>query len=604
MRCLYCGKQLALLRRLTGGGEFCSEAHKQSYHEESNKLALSRLMEAQSKPDDYKRSEPEADHAVEGAPFPEHTKRIAARGSEQGWTTVQRSSQKRLPAPTAKAALPAAPISKAAPAKANFLADKPRLQVPQGLELPTMVVAPELVARELCLPRLSCKPDEFQTSQPPSKAGLVDLSNAPAFAKPESRPATGEPVFMEHSPGTIRIDLTLSTRSIAGFAPAELLPFEYHSAGQGTGKAEPALQPAYAFDFQPILGHAPSNVAAGPPAPVDNSAPLPEGRLLDLLPLHIRPVPVGSRYRSPWSEQIPMRTLTPEFPGDIPLTLRPRVAASDPAPASDRVKVPARPTRGTVKLNLARPERDQPVTSKGPEAPCDVAAGRAAVASEDDLPKFLKGQEGQEAEKSVWGSVQRYLKNFVGCLLFAILGGGYFGDASATKVLKLANGGAELSGEADRAKPARQIFVYPASLGLQDYRVDFEAPLAGEGTVWVFRVADPRNYYGMRLEPERDDGAVRWKIQKYVEVNGEQILSGTVRLVRTPPTTYCRVMLEVEGSKFRTYMQGRLVDQWTDARFSRGGFGYYGGAGEPLPIRAVHVRGLEPASGPGVYRHD
>ncbi len=54
MRCLYCGKQLALLRRLTGGGEFCSDAHKQSYQEEYNRLALSRLLQAQSKPGEIK----------------------------------------------------------------------------------------------------------------------------------------------------------------------------------------------------------------------------------------------------------------------------------------------------------------------------------------------------------------------------------------------------------------------------------------------------------------------------------------------------------------------------------------------------------------------
>src|SRR5260370_27718099 len=52
MRCLYCGKELALLKRLTGGGEFCSETHKQSYQEEYNRLALSRLLQAQSKTGD------------------------------------------------------------------------------------------------------------------------------------------------------------------------------------------------------------------------------------------------------------------------------------------------------------------------------------------------------------------------------------------------------------------------------------------------------------------------------------------------------------------------------------------------------------------------
>ncbi|MGD1093764.1 MAG: hypothetical protein ABSB35_17465 [Bryobacteraceae bacterium] len=46
MRCLYCGKELALLKRLTGGGEFCSDAHRHQYQEEYNQLALNRLLQA------------------------------------------------------------------------------------------------------------------------------------------------------------------------------------------------------------------------------------------------------------------------------------------------------------------------------------------------------------------------------------------------------------------------------------------------------------------------------------------------------------------------------------------------------------------------------
>jgi len=45
MRCLYCGKELALLKRWTGG-EFCSDAHRQRYQEEYNQLALNRLLQA------------------------------------------------------------------------------------------------------------------------------------------------------------------------------------------------------------------------------------------------------------------------------------------------------------------------------------------------------------------------------------------------------------------------------------------------------------------------------------------------------------------------------------------------------------------------------
>ena len=48
MQCLYCGKELALLKRLTGS-EFCSDAHKRSYQEEYNRLAVNRLLQAQPK---------------------------------------------------------------------------------------------------------------------------------------------------------------------------------------------------------------------------------------------------------------------------------------------------------------------------------------------------------------------------------------------------------------------------------------------------------------------------------------------------------------------------------------------------------------------------
>jgi hypothetical protein len=50
MQCLYCGKELALLKRLTGS-EFCSDAHKRSYQEEYNRLAVNRLLQAQPKGD-------------------------------------------------------------------------------------------------------------------------------------------------------------------------------------------------------------------------------------------------------------------------------------------------------------------------------------------------------------------------------------------------------------------------------------------------------------------------------------------------------------------------------------------------------------------------
>jgi hypothetical protein len=46
MHCLYCDRPLALLKRLTGDGEFCSKEHRKIYQREHSQLALARLLEA------------------------------------------------------------------------------------------------------------------------------------------------------------------------------------------------------------------------------------------------------------------------------------------------------------------------------------------------------------------------------------------------------------------------------------------------------------------------------------------------------------------------------------------------------------------------------
>jgi hypothetical protein len=75
MRCLYCGKELALLKRWTGGGEFCSDAHRQQYQEEYNQLALNRLLQAKplepkggTKPAETKQADPKPTQSAQPAP--------------------------------------------------------------------------------------------------------------------------------------------------------------------------------------------------------------------------------------------------------------------------------------------------------------------------------------------------------------------------------------------------------------------------------------------------------------------------------------------------------------------------------------------------------
>ena len=79
MRCLYCGKELALLKRWTRGGQFCSDAHKKSYQEEYNRIGLSRLLQAQNKIAPVKSTQAQEDSQKSPGSAPAHEVPVAVQ---------------------------------------------------------------------------------------------------------------------------------------------------------------------------------------------------------------------------------------------------------------------------------------------------------------------------------------------------------------------------------------------------------------------------------------------------------------------------------------------------------------------------------------------
>ena len=120
MRCLYCGKELALLKRWTRGGQFCSEAHKKSYQEEYNRIGLSRLLQAQNKP---KAVQQEAAPVVAGGAktpsWPLHTAPVAVE--DEPVETVEETQTGE----TAQEAVQEAPVEAVAEAADEKIAEEP-----------------------------------------------------------------------------------------------------------------------------------------------------------------------------------------------------------------------------------------------------------------------------------------------------------------------------------------------------------------------------------------------------------------------------------------------------------------------------------------------
>src|SRR5580658_714007 len=122
MRCLYCGKELALLKRWTGGGEFCSDAHRQQYQDEYNQLALNRLLQAKPPiPTAEETALPQA--PAKAASHPTPSRGPAPRAEKQLPAAPRDAPAAIPPAPRIESRpVPAAPIFEPAPVSARVTA--------------------------------------------------------------------------------------------------------------------------------------------------------------------------------------------------------------------------------------------------------------------------------------------------------------------------------------------------------------------------------------------------------------------------------------------------------------------------------------------------
>jgi len=211
MRCLYCGKELALLKRLRGGGEFCSDAHKQSYQEEYNRLALSRLLQAQRKPE-----------KPEKAALPEKPEKPAKPNQEQ--------------APARQAPVPEAPI-----------AESPVPQIAAEEAQPAPEIVLETVKEEpqpaAAHPLEDMEPGGFLVEFPcvPAIAEIVDGVTPQAAqyleANPEEQPA----------PALVSWDVD---PQVYDLSTSELVPLPALTNSASTGEAAVRSTPPVPGEFE------------------------------------------------------------------------------------------------------------------------------------------------------------------------------------------------------------------------------------------------------------------------------------------------------------------------------------------------------------------
>jgi hypothetical protein len=133
----------------------------------------------------------------------------------------------------------------------------------------------------------------------------------------------------------------------------------------------------------------------------------------------------------------------------------------------------------------------------------------------------------------------------------------------------------------------RQISLYRPSMHLSDYQMQFNGQIESKALGWVFRAADTKNYYGMKIESDKN-GAVRYT--RFAVVHGfESRLEQKSLPIKARPDTIYNVKLEASGPHFSVYIQGEPVDLWTDNRIKAGALGFMNEANESGRTNSVRI---------------
>ncbi|HSR07154.1 MAG TPA: hypothetical protein VLM42_08395 [Bryobacteraceae bacterium] len=615
MRCLQCGKDLPLLKRMAGS-EFCSDAHRREYQKEYSDLALGRLLQSKPpglensgglngtpalvtppppanghmapppsvtlpvapklepvvaatktvplvSPDAAKKTEPATPIALPSAPEPakkvEPDPAVAkvARVDKPAPADVPLLIPRRLAFEEPRSQRPGAPFHEASVATAALLEADP-LPLGRGVEVADVAIHAierELELRELARPAPWVELDVRITGPEAFEVQREALAIPPmsSVAPEDASLWTAE---RREFAGSL-----ISLGSLAGYG-LSTTGFEeprVEAPAPAAVEAEPATIPIE----PPVIATEPIVEERGAAAP-----PVPE-MVLEQLPVIVQGIAAGRAKPGQVFGAALFTEKTVQVPPPSGLPLRPLMvlgpAESAAAPVTGkktksdvRILPPA-----AVKPNLPVATAAAPVSFSGSVEPdlglpeLRLESGRNGSASH--MPKIAAAVAGAAA---------------LGLGIFFFLGRGETRlKPAAETTITSANW---ISNFATDAKSQRRVSVLRASMGLAAYRLDFESSIQIKGLGWVYRAQDAKNYYVSKIELEKPGQNPEFAIVHYAVIDGvEQPHEQKPLRVGVPLGGRYKIRFEAVGDRFTTWVQGQQVDQWMDGRLKSGGAGLY-----------------------------
>jgi hypothetical protein len=134
------------------------------------------------------------------------------------------------------------------------------------------------------------------------------------------------------------------------------------------------------------------------------------------------------------------------------------------------------------------------------------------------------------------------------------------------------------------------LCLFAPSMGLTNYDLDALVQVETKGIGLVFRAAGPQNFEAVQVLVEGSGPMPALVVERYSVVGGRVSRPVRVRYPsRSQGDTLYRLHLQVRGDAFSLYIQGQLVDYWSDDRLRSGGVGLFCGPGEHARVAWIRV---------------
>jgi hypothetical protein len=660
MDCLYCGKKINVLRKLQNE-EFCSAAHRKAYNKKQEDLAVDFLRQSRPRPQRKVTApkpplEPSAPQPIpalaefmnEGvtpqstAGEPRHNAKPAAAQRHARLPGHPRVTTRGVRAvnyaqPDLQGAHAPGRVASALATPIEFVSEKPRVRGwvlrPLWMEPPGVTAGerprvgfityrpPEATA-ERTLARFS--PAARFVSQPPG-ISLDVPPNPPTFlvAGAHSLLAIpGPPVAAPQASGNWRSASLVLNIPRAAIAPgASLLPASALPRTT-TVHVQPAPSARQACIMRDLA--APQSIPTIPPfnfamdTPDLRSAPRAALATCPVAPsasVGDRPAAIAREFQK-WALKIPLLGRTA---GAASLRLAPEATAAPSAMGAGAPKA-AGPETLTWKFQI----------STGPHTRVGaIGSAFDRQISPTPIPHLRQPSSSRKGLAGVWSTLSHRSRRValvvaIGALALAFagrLGKSAWLQGARRDMMARMSQRAEIDIQDDFrsglsrwtgapgwantwsydpvgfARPGR-LALLAGSVPLADYRLEFIAQIEKRAVAWVFRASDDRNYYAMKLVESRAGLAAVYSIVRYAVIGGRERLRIQLPLpVTGTAKTMFRVRQEIRGTEFTTYLDGQIVDTWSDASLASGGVGFFADPGETAYVRWVDVARNDDALG-------